>query len=123
MPKKTSAQKFAAIFRMFVGGTTPDERASAEGKMDGWLKRHGKTRADISKLLAQAEADDLTAQPPPSPSDPRDAGPPGAPPKFGPLAAIQACLEIYLALDPHEYVALALWVAHTWVYDRYMVTP
>jgi hypothetical protein len=71
--KKTSAQQFAAIFALFMGGATKGERAAAERKMDAWLKRHGKTRADIQSILAQAAADNAASQPPPPPSDPRDA--------------------------------------------------
>ena len=32
-------------------------------------------------------------------------------------------LEEYVALRPHEYIAVALWALHTHVYDRFMVTP
>jgi putative DNA primase/helicase len=32
-------------------------------------------------------------------------------------------LEQYVALEPHEYVAVALWIIHTHVYERFMVTP
>ena len=46
--KKTPAQHFAQLFALFTGGATEGERAAAERKMDAWLKRHGKTRADIA---------------------------------------------------------------------------
>src|SRR5262249_51642001 len=64
MPKKTTAsQRFAQIFALFTNGTTQGEREAAERKMDQWLKRHGKTRADIASILVQAAADNAAAQP------------------------------------------------------------
>jgi hypothetical protein len=67
LPKKSPAQHFAHIFALFTTGSTQGERDAAERKMDAWLKRHGKTRADIPSILAQAVADDAAAQPPATP--------------------------------------------------------
>ena len=126
MPKKTTpAQRFAQIFALFTHGATEGERAAAERKMDAWLKRHGKTRADIPSILIQAAADDAAAQPPPPPSDPRDAQPP---PDVGknitPLDLIRRMWETYLAFEsPHEYVVASCWVLHCYVYDTFSVTP
>ena len=74
MAKSTPAQLFAKFFRVFVDtAAAPVVRAEAEKRMDAWLKHHGKTRADIQSILAQAARDDAAAAPPPPPSDPRDA--------------------------------------------------
>jgi len=59
MPKLTSAQRFHNIFKRWTGGATEAERATAEKKMDEWLAKNGKTRADISSIVAEAVADDL----------------------------------------------------------------
>ena len=32
-------------------------------------------------------------------------------------------IEQYVALKPHEYIAVALWALHTHVYDQFMLTP
>ena len=61
--KKTPAQHFAQLFALFTAGATEGERAAAERKMDAWLKRHGKTRADIAAILVQAAADEAASQP------------------------------------------------------------
>jgi Protein of unknown function (DUF3631) len=47
----------------------------------------------------------------------------GDPPRVNPLALVHHLLGEYVALQPHEYVAVALWVLHTHVFDRFMVTP
>jgi len=92
--------------------------------MDQWLKRRGKSRIDIPAILAQAARDDAAAAPPPPPSDPRDAAP-AAPidPHDTVLSLVCGAFKTYLAVNSHEYVALALWALHTHVYDCYMVTP
>src|SRR5262249_8756627 len=91
----------------------PAVRAEAEKQIDAWLRRHGKTRADIQSILAQAAADDLKSKPPP-PSDPRDAAP-AEPldPTETVLGLVTSAFKTYLAVNSHEYVALALWAMHT----------
>jgi hypothetical protein len=120
---KTLAQKFRDIFARFTSGSTADERTTAEAAMDRWLKRHGKGRLDIPAILAQAVTDDAAAAPPP-PSDPRDAASAEpVDPDDTLLSPVCKAFKNYLALNSHEYVAMALWAMHTHVYDRYMVTP
>jgi hypothetical protein len=121
----TPAQRFAKYFRLFMDkAAQPGERASAERKMDAWLQRHGKKHSDIPEILAQAAKDDAAAAPPPPPSDPRDAVP-AEPidPHDTVLSLVCGAFKTYLAVNSHEYVALALWAMHTHVFDRYMVTP
>jgi hypothetical protein len=75
MAKSTPAQRFKHIFDVWMHpGSQPGDRANAERQINAWLKRHNKTRADISAILAQAEADNAAQRPSsPPPSDPRDA--------------------------------------------------
>src|SRR5262245_40532715 len=123
--KTTPAQRFAKYFRVFVDKVAqPGERASAERKMDEWLKRHGKTRGDIPQILVAAAADDAAAAPPSPPSDPRDVDPSQSRPDVTVLDLIRAMAGDYFVFEsPHEYVAYALWIAHTHVYELYEVTP
>ena len=51
---------------------------------------------------------------------PDDDGPSDVP---GPLDLVCHMLMRYLHLTPHQYVALALWIIHTHVFDRFTVTP
>jgi len=126
MAKSTPAQTFARIFAVWVHpGTQPGDRTNAERKMDAWLKRNGKTRADIPKILAQAAADDAAQAPPPPPSDPRDAGPARpVDPGYTLLDLIRQRVELYLVFsNPHEYVVFTLWAACTHVYEFFQHTP
>src|SRR5262245_21273318 len=124
MAKTTPAQRFARIFELFLNGAT-GEREAAERKVNAWLKQHGKTRADIKAILAQAAADDAAAAPSPRPSDPRDAGASTtwedlfrANPTVTPLDLIHSDWESYMALQSsHEYVIASCWTLHCFVYD------
>ena len=119
----TPAQLFAKIFAVFMDNrASPGDRANAERKVDEWLKRHGKKNSDIPSILAQAAADDAaTAPPPPDPRDTASVEP--VDPHDTVLSLVCGAFKTYLALNSHEYVAMALWAMHTHVYDRYMVTP
>jgi hypothetical protein len=122
MSKKTTPeQHFAKIFNLYSNGATKKERAAAERKMEAWLKRNGKTRADIRPMLAKADADDAAAQPP---SDPRD----GAPhlydnPLFNPLNLVQGIVKKYVTMDPSALVIYALWLIATFVYQQFRIVP
>src|SRR5262249_10905927 len=119
----TPAQRFAKIFAVFMDSrASPGDRANAERKVDEWLKRHGKKYSDIPSILAQAAADHAAIAPPPP--DPRDTAPvEPVDPHDTVLSLVCGAFKTYLALNSHEYVAMALWAMHTHVYDRYMVTP
>lgn len=125
MPKKTPAQTFAAIFARWTQGATPPERAIGERKVDAWLKRNEKTRADIPALLAQAVKDDEAANPPSPPSDPRDAAPnPFVDPEFTPTELVDGILRRYvIAKSDDLFTVLALWVPFGFIYLRFRVAP
>jgi len=105
MAKSTPAQRFARIFELFLNGAMPGERDAAERKVNAWLKQHGKTRADIKAILAQAAADDAAQAPPPPPSDPRAAQPhPYKNPQFTPAGLVRGITGKYLTMTPHVHV-------------------
>jgi hypothetical protein len=123
MPKTTPAQTFASIFALFTAGATPGEREAAERKMDAWLKRHGKTRADIQSILVQAAADDAARQPPP-PSDPRDAQKSSFDdPRFTPAGLVEHVVTKYVTMSEPVAVISSLWTCFTHVYTQFAVAP
>jgi hypothetical protein len=105
--------------------TSPIDRANTKGRIDSWLKKRNKTFDDVPAVLAQAAADDAATAPPPPPPDPRNVDP-SEPTEANVtvLDLVRTMAEDYFIFEsPHEYVAYALWVAHTHVYERYEVTP
>jgi hypothetical protein len=125
MPERTTpAQRFKRVFELWVNGSTPGEREAAERKANEWLKRNGKTRSDISAILAQAMADDAAAQPPPPQSDPRDsAAHPFDTPEFTPVWAVKSLAEKYVLMAEHVALIYSLWVCFTHVYTQFAIAP
>jgi hypothetical protein len=125
MRNSRSAQKFKRIFDLWVHpGTPAAERANAERKLDAWLKQYGKTRADISAILAEAERDAATAPPPPPSSDPRATqSNPFTDPAYTAADLVQGIVEKYLAMDWHVSVIYSLWICFTHVYGRFEIAP
>src|SRR5262249_46633889 len=124
MAKSTPAQRFARIFELFLNGATPAERDAAERKVNAWLKQHGKTRADIKAILAQAAVDDAAQAPPPPPSDPRDAQPhPFEDPKFTAVGLVHGIVGKYLTMEWYVQVIYSLSIVFTHVYLQFEIAP
>jgi hypothetical protein len=105
-----------------MGSANQGERDAAWRKLDAFLKKHNKSWNDLAELLHEEAS--ASAPPPP---DPRDAGlsdlHPFDDPAFTPAGTVYGMLQKYHVLTEHEYVAVALWVIHTHVYEQYMETP
>src|SRR6516165_540146 len=124
MAKSTPAQRFARIFELFLNGAMPGERDAAERKVNAWLKQHGKTRADIKAILAQAAADDAAQAPPPPPPDPRDAAPhPFDDPAYTPVGLVHGIVGKYLTMEWYVQIIYALWIVFTHVYTQFEIAP
>jgi hypothetical protein len=124
MPKLTPAQRFHNLFKRWATGSTEAERATGERKVDEWLARNGKTRADIAALLAEAHADELKANPPPPPPDPRDSAPhPYDDPRFTPAGLVEGIVKKYVAMSEHVSTIVSLWTPFTHVYMQFAVAP
>jgi hypothetical protein len=124
MPRTTPAEHFKALYALYTGGATPGERDSAKRKVDAWLKRHGKTDADILSILQQAFADEAKRQPLQQPSDPRDAQKhPYEDPRFTPAGLVLAVTEKYLTMTRHVATIYALWICFTHVYRQFRIAP
>jgi hypothetical protein len=117
-------KRFAALYALMIGGTTPGEREAARKKLEGWLERHDKKWSDVGSLVAQVEAEN-TAAAQSAQNDERRANA-DAPPehdKYHALELVHHLLGSYLDLKDHELVAVALWVLHSHVYDRFPISP
>jgi hypothetical protein len=124
MPKLTPAQRFHNIFKRWVTGSTEAERTTGEKKVDEWLARNGKTRADIAALLAEAQADELRANPPPPPPDPRDSASVRFDPKrHNPASLVENMLKLYVTMQEHVLVLYSLAICLTHVYTRFSIAP
>ena len=115
MPPPKDRQRLRQLHAM-LGSSNAGERENAWKKVVAWLRKHGKTWNDLPELLHDETA--------PSRTDPRDVDPSqpvGS--NVTPLDLVRAFLQDYVEIDPHEYVATALWAVHSHVFDKFMVTP
>ena len=93
-----------------LGSSDPEERAEARHNIADLLALHRKSWNDFADALVSPEAwvcDPVADDPP----------------RVNPLDLVHHLLEEYVALQPHEYIAVALWALHSHVYDRFMTTP
>jgi hypothetical protein len=104
-----------------MGSSSKDESDTARRKLDALLQRLGKTWNDLPELLQP----DTPSSGSTSTADPRDVNEPHPfdDASYTPASIVHDILEQYMALQPNEYVAVALWAIHTHVYDRFAETP
>jgi hypothetical protein len=95
-----------------LGSDKQNERENAHAKIEALLAKHKKTWNDLLDLINSAAGDV------PDTDVARDA--PLAPP---PLELIYHFLQRYVQLDEHQLVAVTLWIAHTFVFGRFSITP
>jgi Protein of unknown function (DUF2786) len=110
-------RQIAKLFAM-MGSPNPNESANAREKLQELLAKHNKTWNDLPELLPR------TASPPAEDERAASSAPPSsAAPDVNALDLVHYILEDYADLKEHEYVAVALWVLHTYVYQQFMVSP
>jgi Protein of unknown function (DUF3631) len=115
--KKTVRDRVRALFAL-MGSDNQTERDTARSKLAELLQKLGKTWNDLPELLQPGEE---TSQS----HDPRDNDDTGPSPydKYTPVSTVHGMIEQYVALEPHEYLAVSLWCIHTHIFDQFMVTP
>jgi hypothetical protein len=102
-------QRLAKLHAM-LGSTHAGERENAWAKINEILREHGCSWNDLTDLLRATGG-----------SDAREAA--RKPTRPFALESLTMTLGKYLQLQEHEYLTMALWIAHSFVYERFMVTP
>jgi hypothetical protein len=109
-PVRIRAVLAADIVRL--GSDNPEERNQARSHIKELCEQHRKSWNDLTDELCSASPAPWVSHP--SAADPE---------RVNSLELVHHLLREYVELREHEYVALALWVLHTHVYDHFMVTP
>jgi len=97
-----------------MGSSNTKEAAIALAKLNALLAEHSLGWNDIPEILAATAGTTATAAAPPPPSDQ---------PEVNVLDLVLFLLEKHVAVTPAERMAIALWILHSWVFDRFTVTP
>lgn len=124
--KTTLREKLAMLFAM-LGSDNAGERENARSLIDEILRKNRKSWNDLVELLQSGSSDptwDAGDE-----NRAKEALASSAAPgvasgtNVSALDLLRHVLEMYLELKPYEYVAAALWILHTHVFNRFMVTP
>jgi hypothetical protein len=115
--------KLAKLFAL-LGSNNAGEREAARCKIDELLAKNKKNWNDLTELLKTGntkgwqddEPDADTGSGGGGSVDERSVRP-------APLDLIRHILQRYLHLTVHQFVAVALWIAHTFLFNRFAITP
>jgi hypothetical protein len=108
------------LHALVIGSSSAGERDAAWRKLDALLKRIGKTWNDVPWFLLH---DKEQTNPDPDPRDAAAASHQNPFESFDPLTTVTGILEKHAYLEPHQSVAIGGWIIHTYIYNRFMVTP
>jgi hypothetical protein len=102
-----------------LGSDNAGERENARTIINEILRKNRKSWNDLTELL-QTGSGDVDWK-----TDDGDTGSTGGPisANIHALDLVHELLEEHIELTSHEYVAIALWVLHTHVYNQFLVTP
>lgn len=115
--KDDDALKRLRKLHALLGSENAGERDNARRLIVEWLAKYRHTWNDLPELL-QADASPSFDNPNEPPADAGTA--------FGTIPALDLVhdqLQRYLDMKPHEYVAVALWILHAHLYDKFTHTP
>jgi len=122
MAKKDWLDRLFDLHSLMISTQSDNEAAECRKKINKLLTQHGKTANDTAELLAIVVERRSSASPPPP--SPRPQPPPGDPVTgLVLLEGIRAICKEFLSLEEHEYLVLALWCMHAYVFSRFMCTP
>ena len=120
LPSPKICRRIRHLFAL-NGSSNPNEAARAREKLDELLAKHGLNCIDVPAFIAAADADDMARSGrTPNPGTPQA---PSSGPEINVLDLVLRLLELHVAVMPEERMAVALWVLHTYVFDRFVITP
>src|SRR5262249_40309869 len=109
------------FFRM-VGSPNANEATRFRERLVNLLAKHALSWNDIPDCIAAADEDDrirsarraMAAQ---------SSAPAAGGPEVNVLELVLHLVERYIAITREERLAVALWILHTYVFDRFDITP
>src|SRR5215471_11174662 len=122
LPSPKICRRIRALFAA-IASVNKHEAEQAREKLIKLLAEHGLNWSEIPACIAAADEDDrVRAQA--SHRTPRH-GPPSsaAAPQYDVLQLALDLVEMHVAITPEERMAAGLWALHTYVFDRFDITP
>ena len=113
-PPPRICQRMRALHAL-IGSSNANEADSARQKLNKLLAEYGLSWNDLPSILAAIDSNANSASTAPEP--PREG------PAVNVLDLVLVLIEQHVAISPEERLATALWVLHTYIFDRYTITP
>ena len=111
--------KLTKLFAM-LGSNIADEREVARCKIDDFLAKNKKNWNDLVELLSTGNAHGWHDE---SDDTGREGSVDESPIHPSPLDLIRYILQRHVHLTTNQFVAVTLWIAHAFVFNRFTVTP
>jgi Protein of unknown function (DUF3631) len=113
-----NVRQLAWKLHALMGSSCAEEAQNAHAQLVKQLAKHGLTWNDLPAIIAATAAADTDTSP---------AGAAGSAASVAPtvnvLDLVLALIDEHIAITAEERMAAALWVLHTWVFDRFTITP
>jgi hypothetical protein len=100
-----------------IGSPNAKEAEVARTKLSALLTEYGLTWNDIPDILAAIDTSNTAAQSASTHQPASDQ------PEVNVLDLVLVLIEKHIAITPAERAGVALWILHTWVFDRFIITP
>ena len=120
VPSPKICRRIRSHFLM-IGSSNANEATTAREKLVKLLTEHALTWNDIPACIAAADEDDRVR----AGQRASHHGPPSSTTglEVNPFEVIHHLVELHIAITPEERAAITLWILHTYIFDRYSVTP
>src|SRR5262245_1281076 len=121
LPSPKICRRIRGLFAR-MGSTNANEAASAHKKLVKALADQALSWNDIPDCIAAADEDDRVKSVRRAAASPSSSTAAGGP-EVNVLELVLQLSERHVAITPEERMAHALWVLHSYVFNRYDVTP
>jgi hypothetical protein len=115
MPPPKVCERICQLHAL-IGSTNANEAQVARDRLLGLLGKLGLTWNDLPTVLAAPVPTDASAVP-------QAATVAADGPTVNVLDLVMRLIELYIAITAEERIAVALWILHTYVLDRFTITP
>jgi hypothetical protein len=103
-----------------MGSPNAHEAATAREKLTKLLAEYSLTWNDLPTILAASEG---SAGPTYTSARPAGRQTASSAPEVNVLDLVLRLIELHIAIAPEERMAVALWILHSYVFDRFTITP
>ena len=115
--------RLIAQLHALIGSPAAKEAENAREKLVQLLTKHGCSWNDLPQILAAVRTNDPATTNDATSPQPEGTAADAMATHINIFDLIVRLIEKYVAVSDDERIAIALWVLHTWIFDRFPITP